>query len=160
MAPRITDETRRAVEEDLRERWGVVGTRVIAEAHGIAPSSVRLIAKSADITLDDNARANTKKATEQAVDRMKVLRERLRERLLDVAIASLDEMDRGSVIAGISFGEVVSGRATGLTARDRQALSISAGIAIDKHRVLVEMDSDQDNTDLAKFLRALGRGLG
>lgn len=91
---------------------------------------------------------------------MRALRARLRERLLEVAEQSLDEMEKGSVVAGISFGSVVSGRATGLTARDRQSLLISCGIAIDKHRTLVDMDSDNDNTDLAKFLKALGGNRG
>lgn len=98
-----------------------------------------------------------------AVDRAKTAREIqtvtaearrrvIADRLLDFAESCLDEIDNGSVIAGVSFGEIVSGRAGGTTARDRQALATAAAIALDKNRMLTQTSSDNDASDVRKFL--------
>lgn len=157
-APRtITDETRRAVEDDLRARWGPVGLRVIAAAHGISEHSTRRIAAAAGITAE-GARAATKSAAQSHRERNAKLREELSERLLREAQRALDDIDAGSVVTGVSFGTVVSGRAGATSARDRQALLTAAGIALDKHRMLDTYDQDRDTTEIGKFLRALAGG--
>jgi nucleotidyltransferase/DNA polymerase involved in DNA repair len=152
----ISQETREAVETDLRTRWGLVGLRVIADAHGISESSVRNIARRAGIG-SEGARAQSKNATEQLKADNARRREALSARLLNAAERFLDDVDanRGTIVTGISFGEVVARDIGMLTPRDAQALMTAAGIAFDKHRMLDTYDQDRDTTEVGKFLRAL-----
>lgn len=98
------------------------------------------------------ARAQGKTAREVFAVDQEARRRRIAERLLDFADDCLDELDRGSVIAAVSFGEIVSGRARGTTARDRQALATAAAIALDKNRMLTQTSTDNDASDVRKFL--------
>lgn len=153
----ISQETREAVERDLRERWGADRSiRIIAQDHGVSSASVRRIAAAAGITADV-ALTKTKTAREQLKEENARRRERLSERLLSVAEGLLDDLEarRGTVVSGLSFGEAVARRYDLLAPRDAQALATAAGIALDKHRMLDTYDQDRDTTEVGKFLRAL-----
>lgn len=152
----ISQQTRENVERDLRERWGRdLSIRDIAAAHGIGDASVRRIAAAAGLTAEATARAKTKSATETLKEANARRRELLSSRLLDEAQAALDDIGAGSVVTGISWGEIVSGRAGSTSARDRRELLTAAAIALDKHRMLDTYDQDRDTTEVGKFLRAL-----
>lgn len=151
----ISQQTRENVERDLRERWGDdFSIRDIAAAHGIGHASVRRIAAAAGIDAAQ-ARTKTKSATETLKEANARRRELLSSRLLDEAQAALDDIRAGSVVTGISWGEIVSGRAGSTSARDRRELLTAAAIALDKHRMLDTYDQDRDTTEVGKFLRAL-----
>lgn len=143
--------------ESLRGRVdGRPSLREIAAAHGVSLTYVRMRGKDNGIEVAADARAQVKNAT--AVNRATNAqrRARLAERLLDEAEAALDEIRAGSVVTGISFGEVVCRQVDKTTARDRRELITSAAILLDKHRMLDQYDADADVTDVTKFLQALG----
>lgn len=149
---RISDATRAAVVEAMRSRVaGKPTVREIADRHGISTRSVTNVCNAAGHT-SDVSREQTKNATAELQLTNAQRRAHLAARLLDAAGAALDEIDNGSVITGIAFGEVVSKRIAHLTARDRQALMTAAAIGIDKHRALDLHDAATDNTDVAKWL--------
>lgn len=77
--------------------------------------------------------------------------------MLDLAERFADEIEsgQGSVVSGISFGEVVAQRLPYLVARDKQSLMTALGIAMDKHRMLDQYDSADDGSEMGRFLRAL-----
>ena len=131
-------------------------TRDIADRHGISTRSVSNICAAAGLTS-----AVSQAQTKIAVDELRLTnaqrRAQLAKRLLDAANDALDEIDKGSVVTGIAFGEVVSRRVSNLTARDRQALMTAAAIGIDKHRALDLHDSASDNADVAKWLEWMSR---
>jgi hypothetical protein len=137
----ISQETREAVERDLRERWGVVGLRVIADAHGISDGSVRNIARRAGITNDD-ARAMTKNAAQAHKERNAQMREEISGRLLRITTKILNQLEK----------DLDTLAADGRTV---QSLMIGTGVALDKHRMLDTYDQDRDTTEVGKFLRAL-----
>ncbi len=155
MARPTSPDKRAAIEQDLRARWGTVGNRTFAKDHGVSDATIRKFAAEIGLT-SDGAREQTQKATEVKRATFAQQRAEIAQRMLDEARAALDEIGRGSVIAGISFGEVVCRQVDKTTARDRQSLLIAAGIALDKHRMLDQYDADADTTDVAKFLQALG----
>jgi DNA-binding transcriptional MerR regulator len=153
----ISQETREAVERDLRERWGVDRSIVqIAADNGLSITSVRRIATAAGVGSSE-ARTKTKNATEQLKEENARRRARLSARLLTAAERFMDDVDarRGTIVTGINFGEVVVRDIEKLTPRDAQALMTAAGIAFDKHRMLDTYDQDRDTTEVGKFLRAL-----
>jgi hypothetical protein len=147
---------RAAIVRDLRGRVeGSPSFREIAAQHGVSLTFVRNVANKElgpGVALA-TAQAQTKDARASFDAVRSDRRRRIAERLLDFAENCLDELDAGSVIAGISFGDVVSGRARGVTARDRQALATAAAIALDKERMLSETSSDNDSSDVRQFLR-------
>jgi hypothetical protein len=153
----ISQQTRENVERDLRERWGDdFSIRDIAAAHGIGDASVRRIAAAAGLTAEATARAKTKSATETLKERNARNREALSADLLELSRELIAEIRTGgSVVSGISFGEVVASRIPMLNARDKQSLLVGLGIALDKHRMLDTYDQDRDTTEVGKFLRAL-----
>ncbi len=153
----ISQETREAVERDLRDHWGVDQSLVqIAAGNGVSITSVRNIARRAGITSGD-AQTRTKSAREQLKEQNAMRRERLSAELLDVAEGLISDLRarRGTVVSGLSFGEPVARRYDLLAPRDAQALATAAGIALDKHRMLDTYDQDRDTTEVGKFLRAL-----
>lgn len=153
----LPEDVRKRVEDDLRERWGKVGLRTIAADNGISQTSVRRIAAAAGIT-SEGARAMTQNATEQSKARFAILREQLKERFAEAAIAALDDIDAGSVVTGIAMGEVVARRIPHTTARDRRELLTAAAIGVDKAKMLDQYDQAEDATDVAKVLRLLAGG--
>ncbi len=155
MARPISEETRAAVERDLRARWGSIGVRTFAADNGVSATTIRKIAGEIGLT-SDGARVQVEKATERKRATFAQQRAEIAQMMLDAAREALAEIGRGSVVTGISFGEVVCRRVPYTTARDRQALHVAAGIALDKHRMLDQYDSDTDTTDVVKFLNALG----
>lgn len=160
MAPPISDERRAAIEQDLRARWGDVGLRTIAKAHGVGDATVSGIAKRAGITrrVEPPEHSDPKNAVETRRARLARERQAISEDLLRIARETALELAKGSVITGVSFGEVVSGDAHRITARDRQALLTSLGIALDKHRMLENFDTAEGAGEIANFLRALAGG--
>jgi hypothetical protein len=148
-------EKRAEIERDLRARWGKASNRTFAAQHGVSDATIRKIAGQIGLT-SDGAREQTQKATERKRATFAQQRAEIAQMMLDAAREALAEIGRGSVVTGISFGEVVCRRVPHTTARDRQALHVAAGIALDKHRMLDQYDSDTDTTDVVKFLNALG----
>jgi hypothetical protein len=153
----ITDEVRKAVEDDLRARWGQVGTRVIADAHGISQTSVRRIAGEAGLTAGE-ARANTENATAHLRSQFARDRAELQTMFAEAAKEAIREIGRGSVVTGMFFGEVVCKRVSEITASDRRNLLTAAGIAYDKAAMIDRYDAAEDGTDVAKVLRLLAGG--
>jgi hypothetical protein len=151
----ISQETREAIARDLREKWGPGHSiRVIATEHGVSDATVRRVQRAAGISVE-RSQIRTKTARESLKESNALRRERLSERLLDEAEKALEDIANGSVITGISWGEIVSGRAKATSARDRRELITAAAIALDKHRMLDTYDQDRDTTEVGKFLRAL-----
>lgn len=151
----ISEETRQAVAADLRERWGPeFGLRGIADAHSVSLTFVRTVAREHGITAA-HARTQTENASEQLKATFPARRAALAARLLVEAERALEDIDNGSVVVGISFGAVVSGRSAHTTARDRRELLTAAAIAFDKHKMLDQYDSTDDKTEVGKFLKAL-----
>lgn len=160
MARQISAELEQAIQADLRANWGDVGIRQIARRHGVAEATVQRVARSAGITKApvESAYTDPKNALEDRRQRMAKQRQALAEDLLRIARDTALELAKGSVITGVAFGEVVSGDAHRLTARDRQALLTSLGIALDKHRMLENFDTTEGAGEIANFLRALAGG--
>jgi hypothetical protein len=148
-------EKREAIERDLRARWGTVSTRAFGTEHGVSDTTIRKIAGEIGLT-SDVARERTEKAASARRATFAQQRAEIAQQMLDEARAALAEIKRGSVVTGISFGEVICRRVTETTARDRRELLVAAGIALDKHRMLDQYDTDTDTTDVVKFLNALG----
>lgn len=155
MARPISEETRAAVERDLRARWGSIGVRTFAADNGVSATTIRKIAGEIGLSAGEaHARTANATATNRASNAQR--RARLAERFLDEAEAALDAVAAGSTIATFSFGVFVEGTTKKITARDRRELLTAAAIASDKHRMLDQYDSDTDTTDVVKFLTALG----
>lgn len=162
---RISEETREAVVEAMRaRRLGKPTVAAIAAQFGIGSRTVQRIANKADV-VPEAARAQTQNATAQVRATNAELRADLSKRLLAAANAALDDIDNGSVVTGMSWGEVVCKRVGHITARDRQALLTGAAIALDKHKMLDAYDGASDNADVAAYLEwmrsapgAAGRG--
>lgn len=159
MARPISSEVREQIERDLRARWGTLGIRTFAKDHDVSATTIRKIAGEIGLTAGvAHERVQKAASMQRATNAQR--RAQLAERLLDEAQAALDAIGEGSTIGGFSFGEFVEGRTKRITARDRQALLVSAGIALDKHRMLDQYDADSDTADVAKFLNALGGAVG
>jgi hypothetical protein len=153
----ISRETQAAVIESLRGRVdGSPSIREIAARHGVSYTYVRVQAKENGIEVAATALTQVKSATMLRKATFAQQRAEIAQMMLDEARAALAEIRAGSVVTGISFGEVVCRRVAHTTARDRQSLLVAAGIALDKHRMLDQYDSDADTTDVVKFLNALG----
>lgn len=102
------------------------------------------------------ARARTENATAQSKAEFERLREELKVRFAKAALGALDELEQGSVVTGIAFGEIVSGTAKRLTARDRRELLTAAAIGTDKAKMLDQYEQGEtDASDVARVLRAL-----
>lgn len=142
----------------MRARWGSVGLRTIADAHGVSMTTVRKVAATADpVITSDHARARTKSAGESVRGTFAQQRAELAQLMIDITRKAVLELAAGSVVTGIDrHGHAVCERGAHLTARDRQALHTAIGISLDKHAMLDRYDSDTDRTDLALFLKALG----
>lgn len=160
MARQIPAELEQAIQADLRANWGTVGLRQIGRRHGVADSTVLRVARAAGIEKASPGPeySDTKKAVQDRRQRLTAQRQALAEDLLRIARDTALELAKGSVVTGVSFGEVVSGDAHRLTARDRQALLTSLGIALDKHRMLENFDTTEGAGEIANFLRALSGG--
>lgn len=155
MARPTSPELREAIVRDLRARWGELSTRAFGAEHGVSDTTIRKIAGEIGLSAGvARERVQNAAGAQRATNAQR--RALLATRLLDEAQAALDEIGKGSVITGISFGEVVCRQVDKTTARDRRELLTAAAIAMDKHRMLDQYDSDADTTDVAKFLNALG----
>lgn len=151
----ITPEQRSALEADILKRWGTASTRQIAADHGLSATTVRNVAAQIGMTSGD-ARTRTENATAQRKAEFEQLREELKIRFARAAIGAIDELEKGSVVAGIAFGQVVSGTAGRLSARDRRELLTAAAIGADKAKMLDQYEQGEtDASDVAKVLRAL-----
>ncbi|MEV7011564.1 winged helix-turn-helix domain-containing protein [Streptosporangium sp. NPDC051022] len=119
----LDDKTRAAILNDIRV--DEKSCRGIAREHGVDPGTVSRIAKQAGIT-DAFQRGKTKKATEAAQADAASDRASLATASLVVAKRALKRMDEALPQA---------------SARDA---AVAFGIAVDKHRQLVEMDRDPE----------------
>lgn len=152
---RIDPAARQALADDIKARRGDLSTRQLAAAHGVSETTVRRV--SAEIGVDAGAaRARTENATEQVKARCARLRAELEERFLVAAHEALDELGKGSVIAGIALGVPVSASAARLTARDRRELLTAAAIGFDKAKAADQYEQGEtDASDVAKVIRFL-----
>jgi len=119
--PRPLDPDKRAaILDDIRAGKA---RNVIARDHGVSPSTVSKVAHENGHTFD---RSQTKDATAAAVADHASRRAALAERLIALAECSMDQAV--AVLAEAS-------------ARDA---AVVLGIAVDKHRALVDMDRDPE----------------
>lgn len=146
---------RQALAESIRRSWGLVSTRELAAEHGVSQTTVRRVAAEIGVGAHE-ARALTENATEQVKARCARLRAELEERFLVAAHEALDELGKGSVIAGIALGVPVSATAARLTARDRRELLTAAAIGFDKAKAADQYEQGEtDASDVAKVIRFL-----
>lgn len=122
MPPPLDPQLRAAIAEAIKAG----GKRnEIAREHGVSPSTVSKIARDDGLTSAFD-RTQTKNATEAARADNAARRAQLAEKLIALAELSMDQ-----VIA--ELGEA--------SARDA---AVVLGIAVDKHRQLVDMDRDPE----------------
>lgn len=151
----IDPVVREALETDMKLRWGLASTREFAAVHGVSQTYVRKVASDLGLSATE-ARTRVENATEQRKARCAELRAQLEERFLEASIKALDELEQGSVVTGISWGEVVSGTAARLSARDRRELVTAAAIGADKAKMLDQYEQGEvDGSDVARVIRAL-----
>jgi transposase-like protein len=119
----LDNETRAAILDDIRA--GQKSCRAIATDHNVSRTTVSKIAKDAGI-VDAFGRQKTKEATAASVADAASRRAQLAEKLIKLAELSMDQ-------AIAELGQASS--------RDA---AVVLGIAIDKHRQLVDMDRDPE----------------
>ncbi len=159
MARPISPEVREAIARDLRARWGTTSMRSFARDHGVSDATIRNIASENGLT-SDAAREQVEKAASARRATFAQQRAELAQMMLDQAREAIAEIGRGSFVTGVAGGDIICRRVSHTSARDRQALLVAAGIALDKHRMLDQYDADTDTADVAKFLNALGGAVG
>lgn len=142
MPARLPDDKRAAILADIDAG---LRCREIARKHGVACSTVSKLARENG---DSNSfdRTRVKIATEAARVDAAARRSAIATRLLDVAERLLDQTTQPHLVH--YFGGRDNTYAEHLldqpTTGDIRNLLVSAGIALDKHRVLADMDRDPE----------------
>lgn len=157
MPPRISDEKRAAILEDIRAG----GTcRGIAKKHDVAPDTVRRIAAEGEVK-DAFARADTEKATRARVSDMAALRAQVAEKYLRKADELLDQMDEPHLVYSFggkenTYNEQLLERApTG----DLRNLMTSSAVALDKHLKILATETDAGAATGASMLSGIADAL-
>lgn len=154
MPPRIPDETREAILEDVQS--GQLARNAIARKHKVGPATVSRIADEAGLDQPFD-RTETKNATQarQADNRRR--RAELSSRLLVKAGQLLDDMDRPAIVWNIGGKDntytehPMPKPPTG----DLRNLMVTAATAIDKHVVLERIDADTGAETAGSLLGSL-----
>lgn len=158
MPPRISDETRAAILEDIRAKAG--STRAIAARHGVSDATVRNIAKEFG-EADAFSREGTEKATRARVADMAELRTRVAQKYLRKADELLDQMDQPHLVFSFggkenTYNEALLDKApTG----DLRNLMTSSAVAVDKHMKLIAADVDSGAATAASMLSGIADAL-
>lgn len=154
MPPRIPDDKREAILKDIQSDENL-STRRIGARHGVSDFTVRLIAKEAGI---ENAfsRESTESATRARLADLKERRSFLAEGLLDDAEA-LRERAWTEYVHLMAVGTKAEAVTVALPPLGEVRNAYAAiGIAVDKHAVLLKMDTDSG----AGAVRSLMAGIG
>lgn len=154
MPPRHSDETRAAILADIQS-GEQLSTRRIAARHGVSDRFVRTVAEENGIT-DAWSREHTESATRARLADLKERRALLAEGLLDDAEA-LRERAWNEYKHTMATSEGLRSVTLDLPplAEVRNAYA-AVGIAVDKHSVLLKMDTDSG----AGAVRSLMAGIG
>ena len=155
--PPIPERKRKAILKDVRA--GKMSRNAIARKHGVAPSSIRLIADRAGIESAFD-RSTTKSATRAHMVDLAAKRAELAELLLEDARALRDRAwDPYPVVNMTPDGPEITYLPLP-PARDTQALYTALGISVDKHLVITKHDADPGTDSAKSMLADLGRALG
>lgn len=157
MPPRIDDEKRAAILEDIRAG----GTcRGIAKAHHVSPDTIRRIAAEGGVK-DAFARAGTEKATRARTTDMAALRAEVSEKYLRKANELLDQMDQPHLV--FSFGGKENTYNEALLERaptgDLRNLMTASAVALDKHLKILATETDSGATTAASMLSGIADAL-
>ena len=158
MPPRIDDEKRAAILEDIRAKAG--STRVIAARHGVSDASVRNIAKDAGET-EAFSREGTEKATRARQADLAALRAEVSEKYLRKASELLDQMSEPHLVYSFggkenTYNEAVLERApTG----DLRNLMTASAVALDKHLKILATETDSGAATAASMLSGIADAL-
>lgn len=157
MPPRISDEKRAAILEDIQAG----GTcRGIAKKHDVSPDTVRRIAAEGEVK-DAFARADTEKATRARVSDMAALRAQVAQKYLRKASELLDQMDDPHLVYSFggkdnSYNEHVLERPpTG----DLRNLMTASAVAVDKHLKIIAADTESGAAGAVSMLSGIADAL-
>jgi hypothetical protein len=169
MPKAIDPDKRAAIEQAIRDGAGQVSRNAIAEAHGVAASTVGKIANQAGLTAAFD-RAQTKNATRARTADMAAERAALKALLLAEARDLLADLHRPCTVYNFGGAENLfnSEELTKPTPIEKKLIITSAAIALDKHIAIEKLDAADDGAEQAVSvienimgaLRGQGPGVG
>ncbi len=133
------------------------GRNEIAKMMGRPPGTIKRHADELGLSWDRSA---TAVAVQARVARMAEKRQRLAEALLDASLRAVEDLDLPATVVELSREcEWVEHTTARPNAADQQRLMTVAGIGSQRHRDLVDMDSDRGASAAVSLIEGLVSGL-